>query len=56
MLRSIDALLNKITMYRLVTYVLAILSALSIVFAFMGRLSATPTDLVISPASVHSIY
>ena len=35
-------------MYRLVVYVLAILSGLGIMFAFMGRLSSTPTETVLS--------
>ena len=47
-MRSIDRFLNSVTMYRLLVYVLGILSGLSIVFAFMGRLSASPTELVIS--------
>ncbi|CAN5397570.1 hypothetical protein BH09PAT4_BH09PAT4_00330 [soil metagenome] len=44
----IDTLLNKITMYRLVVYVLAALAGLSIIFTFFGRLSSTPTELVVS--------
>jgi ferredoxin-NADP reductase/Na+-translocating ferredoxin:NAD+ oxidoreductase RnfD subunit len=44
----IDKLLNQLTMYRLVVYVLAALSGLGIIFAFMGRFSSTPTELVIS--------
>jgi len=47
-MNSIDRFLNNITMYRLVLYVLGILSGLSIVFAFAGRLSSTPTELVVS--------
>jgi ferredoxin-NADP reductase/Na+-translocating ferredoxin:NAD+ oxidoreductase RnfD subunit len=51
-MRSVDRFLNGITMYRLVVYVLSILAGLSIVFAFMGRLSATPTELVFSLALI----
>lgn len=47
-MNAFDALLNRFTMYRLVVYVLAILSGLSIVFAFMGRIPTSPTELVIS--------
>lgn len=44
----IDNVLNKITMYRLLVYVLGTLAALSIVFAFLGQLSSSPTALVVS--------
>lgn len=44
----LDTFLNKITMYRLLLYVLAIFSGLGILLAFTGRLSATPTELVVS--------
>ncbi|MEO6513448.1 MAG: oxidoreductase [Candidatus Saccharimonadales bacterium] len=47
-MKMIDNCLNKITMYRLVIYVLAALAALNIVFAFFGRLSSSPTELVVS--------
>lgn len=47
-MKFIDKLLNNITMYRLVVYSLSTLAALSVVFAFMGRLSASPTELVTS--------
>ncbi len=47
-MKAIDALLNKITMYRLVVYVLSALVILGIVFTFMGRLPATPTELIAS--------
>jgi ferredoxin-NADP reductase len=47
-MNSIDTYLNKITMYRLVVYVLGAYAALSIVFAFFNRLPFTPSDLVYS--------
>ncbi len=47
-MKPIDNLLNKITMYRLVVYVLGIYSALAVVYAFLGKLSASPTELVLS--------
>lgn len=46
----INKALNKVTMYRLVVYVLAALSALSILFSFLGRLPSSPTELVVSLA------
>lgn len=42
----IDRTLNRFTMYRLVVYVLGAYAVLSIVFAFMGRISPSPTALV----------
>jgi ferredoxin-NADP reductase/Na+-translocating ferredoxin:NAD+ oxidoreductase RnfD subunit len=47
-MQAIDKFLNNTTMYRLVVYVLGALSALSIIFAFMGHLSSSPTELVVS--------
>lgn len=47
-MNPIDAFLNRFTMYRLVVYVLGIYAALGILFAFMGRLSFSPTALVVS--------
>jgi ferredoxin-NADP reductase len=44
----IDRFLNKLTMYRLVVYVLSVYAALGVIFAFMGRLSVSPTQLVTS--------
>jgi ferredoxin-NADP reductase len=44
----IDRVLNKLTMYRLVVYVLSVYASLGVVFAFMGRLSVSPTALVVS--------
>lgn len=44
----VDRYLNKFTMYRLLVYVLSIYAGLSVVFAFLGRLSSTPTQLVLS--------
>jgi len=50
--KQIDKILNRITMYRLVVYVLGIYAVLSIVFAFAGKLSFSPTALVGSLALV----
>lgn len=47
-MKWLDALLNKVTMYRLVVYVLAALVVTNIIFTFFGRLSSTPTELIIS--------
>jgi ferredoxin-NADP reductase len=47
-MKSIDNFLNNITMYRLVVYVLAALAGLGVVFSFLGRLSSSPTSLVVS--------
>jgi ferredoxin-NADP reductase len=47
-MRKIGDILNSITMYRLVVYALALLSALAVIFSFMERLSATPTEMVAS--------
>lgn len=47
-MNTIDNFLNRITMYRLLVYGLGLLSALSIVYAFMGKVSASPTELVAS--------
>lgn len=44
----IDRMLNSMTMYRLVIYVLGIFAGLSIVFSFTGQLSFSPTALVVS--------
>lgn len=40
--------LNNITMYRLVVYALCALSTLALIFSFSGRLSPSPTSLVVS--------
>ncbi len=47
-MNKIDEILNNLTMYRLLVYGLGGLAALGVVFAFMGRLSSTPTELVVS--------
>ena len=47
-MNKIDELLNRVTMYRLVVYVLGGLTAISIIFTFFGRLAFSPTQLVIS--------
>jgi ferredoxin-NADP reductase/Na+-translocating ferredoxin:NAD+ oxidoreductase RnfD subunit len=51
-MQRIDELLNQLTMYRLVVYALASLTATSIVFSFLGHLSSTPTQLVVSLALI----
>jgi ferredoxin-NADP reductase len=47
-MNPIDATLNKITMYRLVVYVLSGYIGLSIVLSFLGKLPFSPTSLVAS--------
>ncbi|MBW4061979.1 RnfABCDGE type electron transport complex subunit D [Candidatus Saccharibacteria bacterium] len=44
----INAVLNRITMYRLVVYVLSLLAAIGIGASMLGRLSASPTAMVVS--------
>lgn len=44
--------LNQISMYRLVVYVLAILVSIAIIFSFFGRLSSSPTSLVLSLGAI----
>jgi ferredoxin-NADP reductase len=48
----IDKLLNRFTMYRLVVYALAAYVLAAIGFAFAGKLSASPTELVVSLAVI----
>lgn len=47
-MNAVDKFLNNITMYRLLVYSLGTLSALSVLFAFSGKLSFSPTSLVVS--------
>ncbi|HSX42779.1 MAG TPA: hypothetical protein VLF59_01700 [Candidatus Saccharimonadales bacterium] len=47
-MHRVDRFLNNSTMYRLMLYVLGVLSAVGIVFAFMGRLASSPTELIVS--------
>jgi ferredoxin-NADP reductase len=49
-MNKIDKILNSLTMYRLLVYGLGGLAALSVVFGFMGQLSTSPTELVVSLA------
>ncbi len=49
-MKYIDKYLDKITMYRLVVYVLAALVALGVVFSMFGRLAFSPTAIVVSLA------
>ncbi len=44
----LNNILNSIPTYRLVVYVLCVLSSLGILFSFLGRLHASPTSLVVS--------
>jgi glycine betaine catabolism B len=46
--KFIDQILNKITMYRLMVYVLGTFVSVGIVLSFMGHVSASPTSLVCS--------
>jgi ferredoxin-NADP reductase len=52
LLSWIDKLLNKVTMYRLVVYALATYVVLAIGFAFAGKVSASPTELVVSLSAI----
>ncbi len=47
-MKTIEKLLNSITMYRLVVYVLFGYIGLAIFFSFIGKLSFSPTALIIS--------
>lgn len=47
-MKFIDDILNRITMYRLVVYALVGYVGLGIVLAFLGKLSPTPTEMIIS--------
>ncbi len=50
MLTAIDDLLNKVTMYRLVLYVLSALLIVAALFGFVGILPTNPGDLAFSTA------
>lgn len=47
-MQTINRILNTITMYRLLVYVLAIYVTLSLIFALTGKLVVSPTHLIIS--------
>jgi ferredoxin-NADP reductase len=47
-MNSLDRLLNRLTTYRLVVYSLAILAAYGVLLAFLDRMAATPTQLMLS--------
>ncbi|MBC7546324.1 oxidoreductase [Candidatus Saccharibacteria bacterium] len=47
-MKVIEKVLNNVTMYRLVLYVLAALTVLALIFSFQGRISASPTSLIVS--------
>ncbi len=49
-MKFIDKYLDKITMYRLVLYVLVAYVGLAVIFSFTGQLSPSPTELVLSLA------
>jgi ferredoxin-NADP reductase len=51
-MNPIDRFLNNLTMYRLVVYVLGAYVGLGIIVAFTGRVSSSPTSLVMSLALV----
>jgi ferredoxin-NADP reductase/Na+-translocating ferredoxin:NAD+ oxidoreductase RnfD subunit len=51
-MQKFDQLLNRHTMYHLVVYSLVSLTGVSIVFSFLGHLSSTPTQLVVSLALI----
>ncbi|MCL5006934.1 MAG: RnfABCDGE type electron transport complex subunit D [Patescibacteria group bacterium] len=55
MFKFADALLNKITMYRLVVYVLVALLAAAFVLSFFGLLPFSPLALVFSTAIILAI-
>ena len=47
-MQPIDDLLNKVTMYRLVVYVLSALATIAILFAHFGRFAGRPESMVLS--------
>lgn len=49
-MNPIDKFLNNTTMYRMLGYTLGTLSALAVLFAFMGRFAFSPTELIVSMA------
>lgn len=49
-MKTIDRLIDSITMYRLVVYILGVFVGLGTVFAFLGKMSFSPTELVTSVA------
>jgi ferredoxin-NADP reductase/Na+-translocating ferredoxin:NAD+ oxidoreductase RnfD subunit len=51
-MKKIDAILNSVTMYRLVVYALGSLVAIAIIFAELGRFSVKPTNMLISLAVI----
>lgn len=54
MFKSIDTFLNKITMYRLLVYVLSILSLIAVIYGFLGVLPFTGISFLISLAIIIS--
>jgi ferredoxin-NADP reductase len=48
MMKKIDEFLNRVTMYRLVVYVLSVYILLGVLFSFLGKLAFTPTEMVVS--------
>ncbi len=55
MIRKIDALLNKVTMYRLVVYELCFLLAAAMALGFFGILSYNPAYIAFSAAFIFSV-
>jgi ferredoxin-NADP reductase len=51
-MNPINKFLNNITMYRLVVYVLSLYAGLALLYSFAGRLSLSPTTLVLSFALI----
>lgn len=47
-MKTIDDILNKITMYKLVAYGLSVLAAVAILLAVLGRLAFSPASMLLS--------
>ncbi len=54
-MKSIDSLLNRITMYRLVLYGLTLIAGVSVVFGYMGILAYSGTYLLLSLALILAV-
>lgn len=55
MLTKLDALLNKITMYRLITYGLGLLAVVTFVFSITGVLDFSPVAMAASLATIMTV-
>ncbi len=51
-MQIIDSFLNKITMYRLVLYYLAVLLGIAFILSFFGLLPFTPVELLVSVVTI----